>query len=522
MPDTQTLPQRVRAKYPGVYDDLSDAQLDTAVRAKYPGVYDDLPKPPADFSATNEKDASGNATLTGRALTTAKDVGVGALKGAAGIPVLFGRLAELVPGLPEAVDRLYGVPGISKNAFITIRHHLESTNAAQTVGKVAEQVAETIVPAGKIAKLGEVAAARFAPTLAPLVGKTAARLIPKATVEGAGNAALSAAQGGDARIGAVTGVAAPAFGVALESAPAALREQATKKVIQALGPTKERFKAIAARLVPEIQKRGLGGGREVLQQKAAGMLEAVGDQLDAALQQFGTQKVGTGPVVTALETAKDAFRTTAASGAVVAFEPRAIRQLEGLQKIVTDLGPDATVEQLVAVRRAWDKVVDQAGGFAHRAGGAIGVPLKDQSEAWAKREATGAIRDLLATEVPDLAAINKEWSFWKNLNDVLTQTLQRTQPHGVGVGRMMAEGAGQVVGGAVGVTQGAATGVGGAFALGKVAALAQKVFTSPRWRFVDAKLRNSLADAIANDRVGQATSLLVRISGIQASKVGGE
>lgn len=42
MPD-QTLAQRIRAKYPGAYDDLDDAALESSVRAKYPGVYDDLP-----------------------------------------------------------------------------------------------------------------------------------------------------------------------------------------------------------------------------------------------------------------------------------------------------------------------------------------------------------------------------------------------------------------------------------------------------------------------------------------------
>lgn len=40
----ETLAARVRAKYPGAYDDLSDTQLEAAVTAKYPGVYDDIPK----------------------------------------------------------------------------------------------------------------------------------------------------------------------------------------------------------------------------------------------------------------------------------------------------------------------------------------------------------------------------------------------------------------------------------------------------------------------------------------------
>jgi polyhydroxyalkanoate synthesis regulator phasin len=42
MPDT--LAQKVRAKYPGAYDDLSDADLESKVTAKYPGVYSDVPR----------------------------------------------------------------------------------------------------------------------------------------------------------------------------------------------------------------------------------------------------------------------------------------------------------------------------------------------------------------------------------------------------------------------------------------------------------------------------------------------
>lgn len=43
MPDAQTLAQAVKTKYPGVYDDIPDAELETKVKEKYPGVYDDFP-----------------------------------------------------------------------------------------------------------------------------------------------------------------------------------------------------------------------------------------------------------------------------------------------------------------------------------------------------------------------------------------------------------------------------------------------------------------------------------------------
>jgi hypothetical protein len=40
----QTLAQMVKAKYPGVYDDMPDADLEAKVSAKYPKVYDDIPR----------------------------------------------------------------------------------------------------------------------------------------------------------------------------------------------------------------------------------------------------------------------------------------------------------------------------------------------------------------------------------------------------------------------------------------------------------------------------------------------
>src|SRR5215831_4427225 len=43
MPETVVdLGKRVKAKYPGQYDDLDDADLGRRVKAKYPGAYDDF------------------------------------------------------------------------------------------------------------------------------------------------------------------------------------------------------------------------------------------------------------------------------------------------------------------------------------------------------------------------------------------------------------------------------------------------------------------------------------------------
>lgn len=489
------LVQRVRSKFPGVYDDLDDATLEARVLAKFPD-YQDLATPKPETPATTEP---GLLSQVGSAI---KDVAIGAAKGLGHSAIGAGRLVEAV----TPIERLTG--GIPANAEAALG--LDPANTMQRVGMGAEQIAEFFTPAGGAGKV-------------------------KLLAEAAKSALLTGVQtGSPTQSAASAGIAAaiPSVGAAARNIVPALREGAIQKVVQALGPTKERYKAIAERLAPEILKRGLGGSRKAIQAQAQQTLETVGSQLDDALLQHGADRVSTKPVVDALEAAKDAFRTTVqkpisavvgkranvagvngnVADVIVEFEPRAIRQLSRLQGVIAELGDDATIAQLTAVRRAWDKVVSQAGGYQHRTGGAIGVPLKDQSEAFAKREGAGAIRKLLAEAVPDLAAINKEYSFWKGLDDVVTQTLQRTKPQGKGLGRIAAEGAGQVVGGMAGSAAGPAGAVGGAILVGKLAETAKALFTSPRWKLVDARLRNGLADAIASDHPGKIRIALARIA----------
>lgn len=47
MPDVRELGRRVKAKYPGAYNDLDDGDLGRRVKAKYPGAYDDFTDTPA-------------------------------------------------------------------------------------------------------------------------------------------------------------------------------------------------------------------------------------------------------------------------------------------------------------------------------------------------------------------------------------------------------------------------------------------------------------------------------------------
>lgn len=441
------------------------------------------------------------------------DLATGVVKGAGQSVINAGKLVQLIPGVTTAVDGIYGTPGLSRNAMTEADRVLTPSNTTQRIGKGAEQIAEIVMPSNALAKASTAVAAKVAPKLAPLVGETAAKLVPRAAVEGAGNAAIASVQGGDPTVAGVIGGAVPVVGRFTNSLAPALREAAEKQVMQALGPTKEHYKALGRRLVPQILRRGIRGSREALAEQAGNAAEAAGQEIDSALQAFGSRQVGVQPVVDALEKAKDTFRTiNPSNGLVVEIEPRALKQLDGLQRVIREMGPDASVNQLVAVRRAWDKVVADAGGFSHRAPGGIGRPLADISEATHKREATTAIRQLLDQKVPELTALHKEFSFWKGLDDVVTQTLQRKQPQAATLTGAIKEAGGQAAGAA-------ATGnIGAAFALGKLAKIANAVFTSPRWQLASAQTKDALADAISNNNATRIAELLSRIATTQGSK----
>ena len=453
------------------------------------------------------------------------DAFIGVLKDIGEWPLAGAKVVHAIPGVSKGVDALYGEEsGFSDRMIDAADQELEPTNTAQAFGKGVAQIAEVMAPAGLLRKAGAKAVTALAPRLAGITGETAASIIPRAAVEATAAGAMAGVQGGDVTTGAVLGGTLPALGGVGKAAAPWLKKTAVDKVTQALGARKERYKAIAERISPEMLKRGLSGSRESMKANAVQMLETTGEAVDDALTQFADKKIPTDAVIQALEAAKAPFRrntfnpATGADDIVVEFDKRPISQLGGLQNLVRQLGENAPVEHLVALRRAWDSIVAQAGGYAHRAGGAIGVPLRDQSEASAKRVGADAIRKLLAEEVPDLAAVNKEFAFWKNLDDVLTQTMQRTQPHAKSkFAAKVAAGAGA----AAGMSGGPINAIGTAAGASKIAEWVDTAISSPRWAMTSATVRNKLADAMMSGDEKRVADIVSREIAVQGSKVPG-
>lgn len=369
----------------------------------------------------------------------------------------------------------------------------------------------------------------------------AAPTVAKVGAEATTSAGIASAQGGDPVTAAATGAAGPlinrvAQAPVVQRVAASLREGAEKRITQALGATKERFKATAEKVAPKMLDRrvpgAFGASRQGLLERAREEATAYGRAIDTALEGAADDAISTRVIADALEDAKGAFQiprrmsvTEATRRGVtgdardvgggmveitIPIDERPLEQLAKLQQTIAKLGETATVGEVVAVRRAWDDVVERAGGFSHRKDASFGVPLAEQSEAWAKREGGDAIRQLLATDKPDIAALNKQFSFWADIRDVLSATQKRTQAQHGGLGQ-------KILGGA-GITAGAMTGdttsdrVQNAVIGGLVGKQLISAVTSPRWRFVSADVRNRLADALATGRQGDVLSALVRAS----------
>lgn len=443
--------------------------------------------------------------------------GVGKSFGRAAVEA--GDLVHEVPGVSRMVDALYGLAGVPMDSGrlmdeALLQPELTPQTHPEEMGKLAGDIGQFFLPGG--------------------TGKTT---LPRMIVnEGVRGGLFSNLQGADAEgsaIGAGMGSLGPVVGRVLERAPRALRKKALERTQQFLGGTKERYKAMGVKVAPGLLERNLGGwtgaSREGMLATATARAQQAGKAVDAMLTASAGRPVPTTTILARLEHLKNAYRETRivtpaelaanatlakrayqdATGNLVVdviLDARPIRQLSKLQRILQDLGDETTVDKIVAVRRAWDEVVDQAGGYAQRAKGAIGVPLKESAEAWAKREAANAIRAELAKTAPGLARINKEYSFWINLADVLKQTQQRTAPQSRNLGKSIM--------GAAGMGAGLASGgdvadkAEKAALYGAVGSALQSAFASPRWRLVSAKLRLALANAIASgdaNRIATAT-----------------
>ena len=242
MPD-QTLAQSVKAKYPGVYDDIPDVELETKIKAKYPGVYDDLPSTKGQDTTTQ---TAAPVSQLGEAWQAVKDIVGGTLQ-------MAGHAGDAMHGYPQALtEDLKNLVGAHKEQFakakeaftasaspneplgqragqalIGVQHGLAAAIPVQ--GPMAAGVAED-VSTGHYGRAGVNAAALFAPyahdTLKP-VAETVGR-----GVEAAGDA-VGATKAADALNAKWKGIQT----ARAEASTAKANQSYYENLTKAIGPT---------------------------------------------------------------------------------------------------------------------------------------------------------------------------------------------------------------------------------------------------------------------------------------------
>jgi hypothetical protein len=124
----------------------------------------------------------------------------------------------------------------------------------------------------------------------------------------------------------------------------------------------------------------------------------------------------------------------------------------------------------------------------------------------AERVGADAIRDLLAKSSPELAQLNKTFSFWKNVEKLADYAVQKAPSK-------ISSTAAKVVGGAVGATTGGGVGgkVGSAIVGTQVAGLMNKAISSPAWKSVSATYKNKIANYMMSESVDKLKGVLRRV-----------
>jgi hypothetical protein len=194
--------QSIKAKYPD-YASVPDDVLAAKMLEKYPEYRDRVSVPK--FAADNAKDANGQAMVRGLGVMlgfspaemqastarisaaspvgdTLADLGLGALKSAAGTVVGAAQLAHQVPGVRSAMD----AAGLTPDRLVAARQAVAPTNTAEQIGKGAGDVGQFFIPGPAVTKA----------KAALSTGKGVLDALVRAGVEGASAATVQSLQRG--------------------------------------------------------------------------------------------------------------------------------------------------------------------------------------------------------------------------------------------------------------------------------------------------------------------------------------
>lgn len=311
----------------------------------------------------------------------------------------------------------------------------------------------------------------------------------------------------------------------LPMAKGPLSRMAESQYERALAPTTNYMKATTRDIVPGLIDRGEMGSLESLNKRSGERVAELMPELDKEYQALQSsspklpvrgaggkmQATSVGQIGNAgtqilkdLDTLKGKYMVPDATGKLQVANQQAVNAIEGVQGVVKKFGKNISPDSLRRLKAIFDEPVAKAGGYA-------GADLATKYTLNANEEAANSIRKILRSNSPNISALNKEVSFWLDVQLVTGKTIERQT--GQSGGLITAIGKPLLVGGAAeagshfgGTAGGIEAGVGASLLV-----TATKMIRSPLWRTTSAVFKDRVADALASGSVGQLSALATRL-----------
>ncbi len=397
MPETVIdLGKKVKAKYPGQYDDLPDADVGRKVKAKYPSDYSDFSDVSATPTAKSEnmpwvspddwlyplaEGARSGAEGVGNALSGAYSFLENAVRHPLDTVQAFTAPVSAGPQLPPA-----GPDG---------RVQMPPDPVLRTLGTIGRNVGALIAP-GTIQQ----ATPERNQEAQGFAGQTAASALAAKATETAPTVVNSANQLADAvRNGKIS---------------SALDEMAAANKARAMRPTTIQGKADAQAVAGEVSRTGGAQGLRgsTIDKNVVADFEKAGQRVGQVEDRLSQEarpeyQVSRDKILAQLDAAKVKLNIRGTSSTA---RPEAVTQIDAVRKIVAEMPQFLDFDQAIQLRRQFDDRASEAGAFGVNA---------DTLKADISRGAADLLRGELNGLDPELKVANREYSIQRKMADMV-------------------------------------------------------------------------------------------------------
>jgi len=276
--------------------------------------------------------------------------------------------------------------------------------------------------------------------------------------------------------------------------PEKLNESAIKDVEQALWTTKEKFKQKWRELAPEIIDRWITWSKEEIQQmaqsKVSDFWNQINDFIDSGKLKWTVKR---DDLLNVLDDVRKQWEVWD-----VIIDESIVKAADNFADVISWFGKEIPAEKARIIRQMFDDAVYNTKWIVSEEA----LSLKNNIKKWLADN----IRKQLAEQNPDLDFINKEFAFYKKLDDTLTETLNRQWPQqGWLTWNIAAWGwlwAWSVI----------FWDISWAVATAVAAKFLSEAMKSTKWKTVSAQTKTKLADALASGNQAESTKLINKIS----------